>query len=254
MFEIQLLFINNSDANTLPFQSFVFSNCCQITQIRESDNCDFIWSFSSHGNISTILAMVLLAPEVCKVAITKFQVSAALRANLNVSKSLISQIIITSLACLKAYFKPFSKLLVLFPTSLCSTIDKSFGKIYSIGSSIVIICLRIVVVIFEIRDAIVVDFQEPTDHVINKSPFLLFINSNNFFGNHKVSNFGISILIGLKIAQIQLLVINTFTLNLEYHFRLIEKSNSKFSLNNFLCFSFIIQSISFFNSSGLKIS
>jgi hypothetical protein len=56
--------------------------------------------------------MVLAAQDVCSVANTRFPVSAALKANLNVSRSLISQIIITSDACLRAYFKPFSKLCV----------------------------------------------------------------------------------------------------------------------------------------------
>jgi hypothetical protein len=56
-----------------------------------------------------ILETVLAAPEVCKVARTKLPVSAALKASLTVSKSLISQIITTSLACRKAYFKALSK-------------------------------------------------------------------------------------------------------------------------------------------------
>jgi hypothetical protein len=135
------VFISNSEANTLHFQSFVLIKSCHITQINESDNCVLIYSFSSHGNISIILDIVLAAQEVCNVAITKFQVSAALNANLKVSKSLISHIIITSLACLNAYFKPFSKLLVFTHTSLCSIIDFLFSKTYSIGSSTVIICL-----------------------------------------------------------------------------------------------------------------
>jgi hypothetical protein len=60
------------------------------------------------------------------VAKTRFHVSAALKANLKVSKSLISQIIITSGACLKAYFNQLSKFKVLAHTSLCSIIDLSF--------------------------------------------------------------------------------------------------------------------------------
>ncbi|MDR1945015.1 MAG: hypothetical protein LBQ59_02805 [Candidatus Peribacteria bacterium] len=248
------MFTRSSDAKILPFPSLVLSKSCQITQIRESASCDFIWSFSSQGNISTILETVLAAQEVCKVAITKFQVSAALSANLKVSKSLISQIIITSLACLNAYFKPLSKLFVLFPTSLCSTIDNQFSKTYSIGSSTVITCLAIVVVTLDNKEAIVVDFQDPTAQVTKRSQFFLLIKSNNFSGNHNSSNNGIFVLIGLKIAQIQFFDINTFTLNLEYHFKSIEKSNSRFSSNILFCFSVIIQLISFFNPSAEKTS
>jgi hypothetical protein len=60
---------------------------------------------------------------VCNVAKTKFQVSAALKANLKVSKSLISQIKITSGACLNEYFNQLSKFNVLTHTSLCSIKD-----------------------------------------------------------------------------------------------------------------------------------
>jgi hypothetical protein len=103
------LLTKTSQAGTLESQSFVFRSCCHTTQTSDSDNCCLILSFSSPGNISIILATVLAAQEVCKVAKTKFQVSAARRASLKVSKSLISQIIITSGACLKAYLSQLSK-------------------------------------------------------------------------------------------------------------------------------------------------
>ena len=172
--------------------------------------------------------MVLAAQAVCKVVITRFQVSAALKANLKVSKSLISQIIITSLACLSAYFKPFSKLFVLIQTSLCSIRDLLSLKTYSIGSSTVIICLAILAEIVSTKADIVVDFHDPTDQVTKIIPFFLFKKSSIFLGKPNSLKVGNLLFIGLKTAQIQSFEKNTFTLNLEYHFKSIGKSNSKF--------------------------
>jgi len=238
-----VLFTSNSVAKTLPLPSLVFNKSCQIIHTNESANCDLIYSFSSHGNISTILATVLAAQEVCNVAITKFQVSAALKANLKVSKSLISQIIITSLACLNAYFKPFSKLFVFNHTSLCSIKDLLLLKTYSIGSSTVIICFDILAEIVSINADIVVDLPDQTDQVTNNNQFFLLIKSSNFSGNHKSLKLGNLVLIGLNTAHAQFLAKKTFTLNLEYHFKSIEKSSSKFSLKEFFCFSVIIDII-----------
>jgi hypothetical protein len=64
MFAIHVLFINNSDANTLPVQSFFFNKSCHITQIKESDNWLLICSCSSPGNISIIRDIVLAAQDV----------------------------------------------------------------------------------------------------------------------------------------------------------------------------------------------
>jgi hypothetical protein len=133
-------------------------------------------------------------------------------------------------------------------------IDKSFLKIYSTGSSIVIICLFIVVEISLINAAIVVDFQEPTLPVISKSQFLLFTNSKSLFGNHNSENPGKVSFIGLNTAQIQFFAINKLTLNLANHFNSIEKSNSNFSLKSFCCFSVIIELSSNFKLSGENIS
>jgi hypothetical protein len=115
-------------------------------------------------------------------------------------------------------------------------------------------CLDIVSLILQTKDAIVVDFQDPTAQVTKRSQFFFLIKSNNFSGNHNSSNKGIFVLIGLNTAQNQFFDINTFTLNLEYHFKSIEKSNSKFSSNTFFCLSFIIELISFFSSSVEKTS
>jgi len=187
--------------------------------------------------------MVLAAHEVCNVAITRFHVSAALKANLKVSKSLISQIIITSLACLNAYFKPFSKLLVFVHTSLCSTKDLLLLKTYSIGSSTVIICFCIFAEIVSINADIVVDLPDQTDQVTNNNQFFLLIKSSNLSGNHNSLKLGNLVLIGLKTAPIQFFEKNTLALNLEYHFKSIGKSSSIFSFKVCFCFSVIIDII-----------
>jgi hypothetical protein len=177
-----------------------------MTQIKESDNCHLIFSLSSAGNISIIRDIVLAAPEVCRVANTKLPVSAALNANLNVSTSLISHNIITSLACLKAYFNQLSNDKVFTHTSLCSIRDLSALNINSIGSSIVIICLDLFLLMESISDVNVVDFHDHTLQVTSINQCFILVKSSNLFGNPNSLKSGNSLFIGLKTIQIQLLV------------------------------------------------
>jgi hypothetical protein len=186
--------------------------------------------------MSIIRDTLLAAPEVCRVAKTKFQVSAALIANLKVSKSLISHNIITSLACLNAYFKPLSNDNVLVPTSLCSINDFLFLTTNSIGSSTVTICFDKLELMVSINAANVVDLPDQTLHVTNINQFFFLIKSNSFFGNHNSANDGNSFLIGLKTIHIQFFERKAFALNLACHLNSTGKSNSNFSLNESFCF------------------
>jgi hypothetical protein len=204
--------------------------------------------------MSIIRETVLAAQEVCKVASTKLPVSAALKANLNVSRSLISQTIITSLACLKAYFNQFSNDNVFVHTSLCSISDFLFLKTNSTGSSTVTICFDKFELIVSTSAAKVVDLPDHTLHVTRINQCFCLIKSKSFLGNHNSVKDGNSFLIGLKTIPIPFFAKKTLALNLECHFNSIEKSISIFSLKIFFCFSFMIDEISLVNSSLVNFS
>jgi hypothetical protein len=121
----------------------------------------------------------------------------------------------TSDACLRAYFNQFSKLRVCVHTSLCSIIDLLLSKVYSIGSSTVIMCLCLYSLINSINEVSVVDLPEPTDQVTRTSQFFLFVKFNTSFGNPKSPKLGNLFAIGLNTTQSHFFSEKTFTLNLE---------------------------------------
>jgi hypothetical protein len=67
----------------------------------------------------------------------------------------------------------------------------------------VIICFDSVLLISLISEARVVVFQLQTEPVISTRPFFFLVNSRIVSGSHKVSNSGISVLIGLKTIPYQ---------------------------------------------------
>lgn len=82
-------------AATMPPPTF-FINVSEMTVCSDSESMERTIGFSPAGNTSTTRAMVLAAEVVCRVAETRWTVSAAVSANRIVSKSRNSAIRITS--------------------------------------------------------------------------------------------------------------------------------------------------------------
>ena len=137
---------------------------------------------------------------VCKVAKTKWPVSAAIRAVSVVSLSLNSPTSITSGSCLKALFKAGAKPFTSIPISLWLIVDSLSWKLYSIGSSIVIIWWGWVRFIFSTIAARVVDLPLPVAPVTRTKPLFKLGICWTVFGKISSSIDLISVLITLKTS------------------------------------------------------
>jgi hypothetical protein len=109
LFLIELLLIINSNNATLFFQSLLFTNDCDCTQIRASHNLSATLSWISEGKNHINLFIVFEAELVCNVLNTKCHVSANSSTEAAVSLSRISQMNKISGSCLIAALSAFGK-------------------------------------------------------------------------------------------------------------------------------------------------
>ena len=107
----------------------------------------------------------------CKVLKTRCPLSARLRTVSAVSVSRISPTKMISGSSLITAFSAFLNDQVSCPTCLCEILHLSPSKIYSIGSSMVMMFSFLVLLIYSIILTSEVDFPLPVDPVTRKSPF-----------------------------------------------------------------------------------
>jgi len=176
-------------------------NLCEIITSTTCESCDFISFCLSSSKEAIILSTVWEAELVCKVVKTKCPVSAIWSVDLIVSKSLISPINTIFGSCLITERSAVSHEWESKNISLCSIKDNLLVKTYSIGSSIVIMCSDLVLLIFSIIDAIVVDFPCPAGPTIITRPCFRLQTVLSIGGRCNSSIVGIFIEICLKATE-----------------------------------------------------
>ncbi len=138
--------------------------------------------------------IVPVASLVWSVEKTKCPVSAAISVMAIVSASRISPTKMMSGSCRSISRSPCWNDLRSLPISRCEIIDCFCGKMYSIGSSAVIIRQALFSLIRSIIEAMVVDFPAPVMPVTRTRPCLrAMMSSHTLFGKPISSSFGMSI-------------------------------------------------------------
>ena len=140
------------------------------TPSRVPASCTMIWLRRSPGNTSMIRSMDWAESLVCSVVITRWPVSAMVRAADMDSRSRISPTSTTSGSSRRTALRAFSNDSVSVPTSRWLTAALWFSWRYSIGSSMVMMWQRRFLLRTSIIDAIDVDFPDPVGPVTRISP------------------------------------------------------------------------------------
>ena len=146
------------------------SSCWVMMPCSATDSCTRTWPCWWAGNTSMMRSIVCAASCVCRVANTRWPVSAAVRAVEIVSRSRISPTRITSGSWRRAAFRASPKLCASEPSSRWLTMHFLCPCRNSIGSSIVMMCSSRVLLISSIIAASDVDLPEPVGPVTSTKP------------------------------------------------------------------------------------
>ncbi len=158
---------------TTPFPLAFFAKRWQMIAFTTSERDFRMESRSSMENMSRIRLMDCGASLVCRVVITMWPVSAAARAVSKVVRLRISPTTMISGSCRSAWTSAESKVSASSPTSRCSKKESLSSKVYSMGSSMVMMCFRKLVLMKSSMAAMVVDLPEPVVPVMKMIPLLL---------------------------------------------------------------------------------
>ena len=154
------------------------------------------------GKTSTIRSTVWAVDWVCRVANTRWPVSAAVSAVAIVSRSRISPTRITSGSSRSADFSASEKSSASAPISRWLTMQRLWLWRNSIGSSIVRMCSSRSSLMMSIIDASVVDLPEPVGPVTRTNPRGFWVKSRSTAGRLSCSRAGISCGMRLNAALI----------------------------------------------------
>src|SRR5881275_2219073 len=244
--------ISTSDAGTRPFPSLRGTSrndtiACNAVESRcRTSSC---WC---GGKNEITRLIVWVASVVWSVEKTRCPVSAALSAVSSVSISRISPIRITSGACRSTWRSAALNESVSFPTSRCEMLDRLSRCRNSIGSSIVMMFTRRLVLMWLIIAASAVDLPDPVTPVTNTSPRGRSPISSSTGGRFKsrmvLTSYGIDRNANATVPRCWY----TLVRNRPTPGTPIAKSASLCSANSLTCRGVMICSASDFNSSGLS--
>ena len=161
---------STSVATTRPLPLRLLDQGLADDALQGGASCVRTWSCWCGGKTSMTRSMVCARSCVCRVAKTRWPVSAAVSATEMVSRSRISPTRMTSGSCRSTCLSAAPKLCVSWPTSRWLTSERLLPCMNSIGSSTVTMWSARVRLTRSISAASVVDLPEPVGPVTSTRP------------------------------------------------------------------------------------